>query len=369
VTKHRAALIFLAALTGLALYLCYLLFVPFLKPIIFAAILAIIFFPIQAHMSRRIRNRNISAAITTVAVILLLVLGSVFLGGAIVSGLRDVYKALAVSSGNSGAELLRIVERATAFINRYVPVSIPDMRDAFLTQAEKVVSGTLAAITGVLGSVTSLLANAFIAFFILFFLLRDGKSILRRAAVVLPLRPDQAARLFGSLKETLNAIVYGTLAIAAVQGILTGIAFWFLGLSSAALWGMVTGLCALVPVIGTAFVLFPALLVLISGGHWIKSLILLFWALAIVHPIDNLWRPYLIGERVRLSTLYVFFALLGGLKAFGALGVFIGPLVLAMTVALFRFLREERREDSWKSAEDTQSAVQSGPVRIAKDSR
>jgi predicted PurR-regulated permease PerM len=368
VTKHRAALGFLAALTGLALYLCYLLFVPFLKPIVSAVILAIIFFPIQSRMSRWIRNRNISAMLSTIAVILLLVLGSVFLGGAIVSGLRDVYKALAGSSGNSGhAELLRIVERATAYFNRYVPVSIPDLHDAFLTQAEKAVSGTLAAITGVLGSITSLIANAFVAFFVLFFLLRDGKSILRRAAVLLPLRPDQAARLFGCVKETLNAIVYGTLAIAAVQGILTGIGFWFLGVSSAALWGMVTGLCALVPVIGTAFVMLPAMLLLILGGHWIKSLILLVWALAVVHPVDNLWRPYLIGERVKLSTLYVFFALLGGLQSFGALGVFIGPIVLALTMALFRFLREEQRAGKLKSPEDAQSAAQSIPSRVAKE--
>jgi predicted PurR-regulated permease PerM len=365
VTKHSAALVFLAALTGLSLYLCYLLFVPFLKPIIFAVILGIIFYPIHGQISRWIRNRNIAAVLSTIAVILLLVLGSVFLGGAIVSGLRDVYKALAADSGNSGrAELLRIVERATAFINRYVPISIPDLRDAFLTQAEKVVAGSLTAMTGVLGSITSLIVNAFIAFFILFFLLRDGRSILRRAVVILPLRSDQVTRLFGCVKETLNAIVYGTLAIAAAQGILTGIAFWFLGLSSAALWGVVTGLCALLPVIGTAFVLLPAMGVLILSGHWIRSLILLVWALAVVHPVDNLWRPYLIGERVRLSTLYVFFALLGGLQTFGALGVFIGPLILAVTVALFRFLREEQRAGNWTWTEDSQSAIQSKPLRI-----
>src|ERR1035441_7692452 len=80
-------------------------------------------------------------------------------------------------------------------------------------------------------------------------------------------------------------------------------------------------------------------------------LILLAWAVAVVHPVDNVLRPYLIGERVKLSTLYVFFALLGGLKTFGGLGVFIGPLILALTVALFRFLREEKRAGSWSFQE------------------
>jgi predicted PurR-regulated permease PerM len=80
-------------------------------------------------------------------------------------------------------------------------------------------------------------------------------------------------------------------------------------------------------------------------------LILLVWAVAVVHPVDNVLRPYLIGERVKLSTLYVFFALLGGLTTFGALGVFIGPLILAVTIALFRFLREEKRAGNWSLEE------------------
>jgi len=108
--------------------------------------------------------------------------------------------------------------------------------------------------------------------------------------------------------------------MAALQCALTGVAFWFLGITSPVLWAIVTALCALLPVIGTSIVLLPAVAMLIFNGYWIKGLILLVWGLAIVHPVDNLLRPQLIGNRTRLSTLFVFFALLGGLKAFGALG-------------------------------------------------
>ena len=83
------------------------------------------------------------------------------------------------------------------------------------------------------------------------------------------------------------------------------------------------------------------------SGHWIKGLILIVWGVAVVHPVDNILRPYLIGGRVKLSTLYVFFAVIGGLKAFGALGLFVGPLILAVTVALFCFLREEQHVGTW----------------------
>jgi predicted PurR-regulated permease PerM len=154
---------------------------------------------------------------------------------------------------------------------------------------------------------------------------------------------EQIKRLFAQVKDTLNAIVYGTLTMAALQGALTGVAFWFLGITSPVLWAIVAALCSMLPVIGTAIVLLPAVSMLMVSGHWIKALILLAWGVAIVHPVDNVLRPQLIGSRTKLSTLLVFFALLGGLKAFGGLGIFIGPIVLAITLALFKVLREEKR--------------------------
>jgi predicted PurR-regulated permease PerM len=149
--------------------------------------------------------------------------------------------------------------------------------------------------------------------------------------------------------NVLHAIVYGTLAVAAIQGTLAGLSFWVLGVSSPVIWGVITALCAMIPVIGTTLVLLPAICMLVVSGNWIKGLILLFWALAVVHPVDNLLRPYLIGDRVKLPMLYIFFAILGGLRAFGGLGVFIGPLILAVTIALFSFLREEKRAGGWRS--------------------
>jgi predicted PurR-regulated permease PerM len=141
----------------------------------------------------------------------------------------------------------------------------------------------------------------------------------------------------------LRAVVYGTLAIAALQGALTGTAFWILGLTSPVLWTIITAICALIPVIGTGFVLFPAVAMLVFSGHWVKALLLLAWGLLIVHPIDNVFRPYLIGNKTELSTLFVFFSLLGGLRVFGAAGIFLGPVILSAALALFGFLREEAR--------------------------
>ncbi len=363
-TKSRAGLVFLLVLTAVALCFCYVLIAPFLKSILLSAVLAILFYPLHSRIDRRIRNRNVSALLSTCLVVLVIVLSAVFLGRALATGLRDVYQALR-SSGDGSERLslyvIHLFERAVELVSSYLPISTSDLRSATVNQAEKGVSTLLGMTAGVLGSFTALLANALIAFFILFFLLRDGNAILRRAAVLLPLRRDQTRRLFALVKDTLNATVYGTLTMAALQGALAGLALWFLGVTSAGLWAIVTAMCALLPWIGTGIVLLPAISMLMFSGHWIKGLILLAWGLAIVHPVDNLLRPHLIGSRTKLSTLYVFFALLGGLKAFGGLGLFIGPIVLAVTVALLKFLREEKRAGSWSLERETS---QSPPVLI-----
>jgi predicted PurR-regulated permease PerM len=361
IRKNYIMLAFLVALTAIALLFCYILVAPFLKPIVFAAILAIIFHPVQARLRRWIGNRNAAAALSTIAVILFVSLATIFLGRAILSGLGDIYQSLGMPGGSKerlGVYVVHILKLVVGFAGRYVPISVADLQVAISNQAEKIISSLLAMSAGALGSIAALLGNALISFFVLFFLFRDGRSALRRVAAVLPLRRDQVKRLYVCVKETLNAIVYGTLAIATIQGTLTGVAFAFLGLTSPVLWAIVTSLCALLPVIGTAFVFLPAMSMLAFNGQWIKGVILLIWAVAIVHPIDNVLRPYLIGGRTKLSTLYVFFALLGGLKTFGALGVFIGPLILALTVALFKFLREERRDAGWKLVEQSSTRTE-----------
>ena len=353
--KNRAGLVFLLGLTAVALYFSYVLVAPFLRPILFSVILSVLSYPLHSRIQRRVRNRNVSALLSTCLVVLFIVLSMSLLGRALATGLRDVYQSL--SSSGDGSErlslyLIHLFERALEVVSSYLPVSTAELKAATVNQAEKGAAALLGMTAGALGSLTALLINALIAVFILFFLLRDGKAMLRRAVVLLPLRRDQTRRLLALVKDTLNAIVYGTLTMAALQGALAGLAFWILGVSSAGLWGIVTALCALLPFIGTGIVLLPAISMLIFGGHWIKGLILLAWGLVIVHPVDNLLRPHLIGSRTKLSTLYVFFALLGGLKAFGGLGLFIGPMILAITLALLKFLREDKRAGSWHAREE-----------------
>jgi predicted PurR-regulated permease PerM len=350
ITRGRVAPVFLLGLIALALYFCYLLVAPFLKPVLFALIFAVVFYPAHAQIRHWTRNRNAAATLSTTAVILVVGALSFFIGRALVSGLHDIYDSLTGSGENKErltVFIIQLFDRTISWASHYVSISVPNLQGALLSQVENIVASALGATAGFVGNLSAFGLNTFIAIFVMFFLLRDGKSMARRLAVILPLRIGQAHRLFGLVQETLHAIVYGTLAMAAIQGTLTGSAFWFLGLASPAVWGLLATVLAILPIVGTTLVWLPAAGMLLVSGHWIKGLVLITWGLAVIHPVDNILRPYLIGGRVKLSTLYAFFAVVGGLKTFGALGLFLGPLILAITAALFTFLREEEGARTW----------------------
>jgi predicted PurR-regulated permease PerM len=345
-TQNKTTYLFLLGLTLVAAYGCYLLVAQFLKPILFASVAAVLCYPLYSKIQHAVKNRNVASVLTTLIVVFLIAVSSALLGGALATGLHEIYDSLNASGDGRerlGVYLMSLLEKAEEFAARYIPVSVTEMHTTVTGQTQKMVASMVNSLAGFLRGITSGVVNALICAFILFFLLRDGRGLVRKAYVLLPLRVDYTKRLFIRTQETLRAIVYGTLVIAALQGTLTGLGFWLLGVTSPVLWAVVASLCALVPVIGTGFVLVPAISMLLFSGHWAKALILLAWGFAIVHPIDNVLRPYLIGERTKLSALFVFFALLGGLRAFGAPGLFLGPVILSGAIALFGFLREESR--------------------------
>jgi predicted PurR-regulated permease PerM len=346
----RLSTIVLAALGAVVVYLCWIIVQPFAKPIVFAAVLAIVLHPLHARVCRLVRNRNAAALLSTTAVVLALIVPAVLVGRAISVELSDAYQSLSQKSADAGGlspYFSHLTQAPLAWIGRLIHVSQGDLEAAIRGRLEQGIGFLLTFAAGVVGNLTALAVNLVIAFFVLFFLFRDGRRALRWTAAALPVRRDYTARLFRRVNETLMATVYGVLAVNIVQGSLTGLAFWFLGLPSPVLWGLVTMLTALVPAVGTTAVWVPASVLLAVSGHWGKGLILAAWGTAIVHPVDNIVRPYVIGGRLKLHTLYVFFGLLGGLEAFGVMGLFIGPVVFSLMLALIGILREEGRANGW----------------------
>jgi predicted PurR-regulated permease PerM len=175
--------------------------------------------------------------------------------------------------------------------------------------------------------------------FLLFFLLRDGRQMLDRVVRLVPMEPQRRSELLKLIVDTTRAVIYGEVLTALAQGTLVGIGFAIAGLSSAVVFGVLAAVLALLPVGGAAFVWVPAVVFLAATSQWGWALFMLVWGL-VVSVADNLMRPLLISSRAPVSTLAIFVGVIGGISAFGMIGVIIGPVLLTVIAALLRFLDE-----------------------------
>jgi len=347
--RAAASTFFLFALAAIALYLCYLIALPFLTPIILALIIAIVFHPAHLWLQQRIHRRNLAALTSTILVLVTVAVPTLVLGIRVTKEVGGLYQLLNEKSAEQGGwnpYAKHFVDRLTGWVGEYVDLSTLDVRGALLRWLEQISRFLLSWGARIVSNIISFFTEAVIAFFTLFFLFRDGESMRARVAALVPLKAGQFDRLFMGVCNSLIANVQGCLAVGAAQGSLLSLAFWVLGLPSPILWGLVTGLCSLIPIIGSAVVWGPAVILLFISGHWWKGLILLGWSAALIAQIDNVVRPYIISERAKMHPLLVFFALLGGLKAFGVIGVFIGPLVLSAALVVLELLKEASVDQS-----------------------
>jgi predicted PurR-regulated permease PerM len=268
---------------------------------------------------------------------------------AIKAEIADLYTLIDRKSAESGGlspYVSQLLERPIAWIGRYVDLSQFDLRGSVLGRLKELSAFIVAEGWQLVGGLTNFIVNAVITLFTLFFLFREGRSMRRRAAAILPLSSEQVEKLFNGVENTIIGTVYGGLVVAAVQGALVGLALWMLGIPSPVLWGVVASFFALLPLVGTAAVWLPASVYLLATGSWVKAIILAVWGMFIVGTIDNVLRPYLISGRVQMHTLLIFFAVFGGVNVFGFLGLFIGPVILAVTITVLGLLRDEAKSFS-----------------------
>jgi predicted PurR-regulated permease PerM len=335
--------VFLLVLATVALYFSYVIARPFLAPIFLALMIAIVFHPIHRRIQRRIQGRNSAALISTILVLVAVVVPTLILGILVAREAHSLYLLLSERSAEQGGWnpfVMHLVERLSRWAGHYVDLSKFDFRGTLMRSLEQVSRVMFSWSTHILSNIVEFFAAAVVVFLTLFFLFRDGKSIKTHAAAFLPLKPSQSKRLFTEVSNSIVANVHGCLAVGASQGILLSLGFWMLGLPSPILWGLVTGLCSMIPVVGSAAVWLPASVFFFIGGHWVKGLIMLAWGAALVSQIDNVVRPHVISERANMHPLLIFFTLLGGVKAFGPIGLFVGPVVLSLTLVVLQLLRE-----------------------------
>lgn len=339
--SFRASWIALVVALAISLYLCWRLVAPFLNVILWAAVLVTVFQPVHRRLLVRLRHPGWTATVSTLLVIVTILGPVTLITLAVVNELRDIAQ-------NLGTNPIRLFESPVlapwiAWLGRYVDIDRLQNPE-FLRATLESWTGTLANSTiGVVGGAVSVVVQMLLVVFTMFYLLRDGEAIRRAAYDLLPLERSQTRDVVARTKEVVAATVYGVIVIALIQGSLGAFIFWALGLPSPLLWGVVMFFLSMIPMAGAFLVWAPAALFLALTGAWTRAFILLAWGVLVVSSIDNVLSPRLVGQRTRMHELLVFFSVLGGLETFGVLGVVLGPVVVAVTLALIEMVRHANR--------------------------
>jgi predicted PurR-regulated permease PerM len=336
-----------AGLTILA-YLVFRIVHPFLGPIAWALFLGFLLQPAQEKLARLMRGRASISAFTLTLLVLVLFLGPLTaLAVAFARQAADLAGRLqGWLAGQRNATLANldqvpVVGRALQWLEDNFEISTTHVK-TWLAEGSRTLFQELASYGGIafMGAVGTVLAFT-VMLFILFFIIRDGRAIARLGSTLVPLPADRREALADRLASVTRAVVRGTVVTSIVQGLLLGIGFALVGMPGPVVFGVLAAVLSVVPFGGTALVWVPALITLAVQGNLAQAAGILAVGV-VVSSVDNFLKPILISGRSPLPTLAVFIGVLGGLAAFGLIGLFVGPVVIALVLALLEFAREQR---------------------------
>ena len=330
--------IFLGAAAFLA-WLCGAILRPFANVIAWASILAILCYPLHQRLVLRTGRVALSAFITSVVTVLACVVPLLAAGGIAAHELVTLGPSLPGAPPTGTEPLARAADALSRIAARvgFSEASVRQWIEPHLGELTR--RGGQYALTVATGLFDAVVSSALVIF-AMFLLLRDGRQIVRVIADVLPFERSRNDALLVRIKDVVHASIYGVVVIAVVQGTLCGIMFAALGIPAAPLWGMLTVFVSVLPVIGAFGVWGPGTLYLVLNGAWGKAIVLAVWGALVVSGVDNVLRPRLVAGRAGLSELAMFFALLGGLRVFGPVGIVLGPVAFATAAAIVEALRQ-----------------------------
>jgi len=343
---ERALMTVLVVLLG---YLVYLIFAPFLVPLAWGVALSIILFPLHRRVRKFIKQPNLAALITTLVLTAVIILPTLLVLGAVTTQalqLTDYVQAEWEAGRLPLAKLWSWIplERALQWLAER-GVSEQQVRELVTKNMERM-AGFLATLTGVLArNILVFFFDLFVALLTAFYLFRDGPALLERVRQALPLEDAHREGLFYITHNVLYASVISSIVVAVAQGILGGIIFWMLDIKAPLVWGMAMAFFAFLPVVGPWVVYIPAVLFFLVSEEYTKAIVLLVLGTVLVSSVDNVLRPILVSGRSQLNGLLVFISLLGGVFAFGALGLVLGPILVALADAVLEvYAAQQTRE-------------------------
>ncbi len=325
------------------------LLIPYYTAVLWAVILAIIFFPIHKRLERSLGGRSTIAALLTVLLcICLVILPALAILASLIQEGTSLYQRISSNEIDLNAYMLRLQDALPSFIETWL-TSLK--LGGFAELRARLSSGALEAGQSIAASVLSFGQNTLQFFismglmlYLLFFLFRDGAALGKTLRQSIPLSDDYTQQFLDKFAAVVRATVRGNVIIAVIQGAIGGFSFWALGIEAALLWGVIMTFLSMLPAVGAALVWVPAAIWLFLIGAWVKGVIMVAIGALIIGLIDNLLRPPLVGQGTRLPDYVVLISTVGGISLFGLSGFVIGPLIAALFISAWSLFTQQHQE-------------------------
>ncbi len=346
--RYRNFFLFTLVLIGIG---SIIMIAPFLTSVVGGAVLAFIFSPLYRFMSHKFNSKGIAALITVILIIVIVAVPSVILVKNLTREAQESY--IFLKQEILGGKLIEGHCLEESFICDTVNsvnslMREPDTRQYLLGLLNTVIQNFTSKISSTLVSIPRLIINALIVLFTTYYLLIDGKNLIHRLALMIPIHPRHQHQIINQFSEVTYALIYGSFIVALTQGILGAFGFWLFGIKGFLWWGVLMTILALLPFLGTAIVWFPASLFLMLNGYIqgetalvARGIGLLIYGTLIISTADNILKPYIIAGRARVHPLLVLIGVFAGLYLFGFIGLIIGPFVLSLFQTLFEIYERE----------------------------
>jgi predicted PurR-regulated permease PerM len=340
--REHIFLIFILLLTFLSIYLLYLILAPFLSSIVWAILLAMVFYPLFQKLRRLFIKKDVlSALIMTLLVLIVIVLPFSLLLASLASEVVDLYHQVEemIKTGQLQAYVERtkeipILRWILAGLGQHIDFSQTNPLPLLLKNLNQISTFIFNQTTTLLRGFSSFVVGFFFTLLSLYYLFKDGSHLFGRLKEIVPLPSRERDLLIQRFNDMIYATIYGGILIAMIQGLLGGLSFWVLGLPSPIFWGTAMALLSFIPIGGTALIWVPAAIILLIEGAVLKGFILLGLGVFVISMVDNLLRPFFISTRTNIHPLLLFFAVLGGVQAFGLIGFVAGPLIATLFLTL-----------------------------------
>lgn len=332
--ENRALLLLLVTVS---LALGWIL-LPFYGTILWACIIALLFAPVYRWLLRRLNRRRTPAALLTLLIaVVIVIVPFAIVSAALAREAMLVYERVQSGVWSPALYFHRLFDAlpasVMALLDRFGLAEF-DVLQRRLTAGVAQGSQFIATRAFSIGQGTfEFVADLFITAYIAFFLIRDGKAVVRAVRRAIPLAPEHKKELVDKFATVIRATVKGSLLVAAIQGALGGLAFWFLGISAALLWAVLMAFVSLLPAFGAALVWFPVVIYFFMIGALWQGIALLAYGVLVIGLVDNLLRPFLVGKDTRMPDYVVMITTLGGMAVFGLNGFVVGPAIAAMFIA------------------------------------